>query len=101
MVAHMGLRMQPTEVLPTSVARAELTAITAEFRHEGASAGIVVFGNRRVPQAAVVPYELIELLDPVIEDLVVAARLRARLADDDGHRATLHEVAANLGIAFE
>lgn len=87
-----------TPVLPTSEARAELTTITAEFRAHGAAAGIVVFGNRRVPEAAVVPYELIELLDPIIEDLVIAARARERLVADDGSRFSLDDVAAEFGI---
>jgi hypothetical protein len=91
----------PTEVLPTSEARAELSAITAGFREQGAAAGIVVFGNRRVPEAAVVPYELVELLDPIIEDLVIAARVRERLAADDGERFSLETVAAEFGIDLD
>lgn len=91
----------PTEVLPTSEARAELLSITAAFRRQGAAAGIVVFGNRRVPEAALVPYELVELLDPVIEDLVIGARIRERLAEDDGTRHTLEEVAAEFGVTLD
>lgn len=91
----------PTEVLPTSEARAALTTITAEFREQGAAAGIVVFGNRRVAEAAVIPYELVELLDPVIEDLVIAVRVRERLAADDGTRFTPEEVAAEFGIDLD
>ncbi|MGH8910770.1 MAG: hypothetical protein ACRD0K_30810 [Egibacteraceae bacterium] len=86
------------EVLPTSEARSRLTEITAHFRREGARAGIVVFGSRRRPEAAVVPYELIELLDPIVEAIVVAARARQRLADDDGTRYTIDDVAERLGI---
>jgi len=86
------------EVLPTSEARSRLTQIIAHFRREGAGAGIVVFGSRRRPEAAVVPYELIELLDPIVEDIVVAARTRQRLANDDGTRYTIDEVADQLGI---
>ena len=97
----MPTRIVPLEVLPTSEARAELTTITAEFRAHGAAAGIVVFGNRRVPEAAVVPFELIELLDPVIEDLVIAARVRERLATDDGSRFSVDDVAEELGINLE
>jgi hypothetical protein len=48
-----------------------------------------------------VPYELIELLDPIIEDLVIAARVRERLAADDGARYTLEEVAAEFGLDFD
>jgi hypothetical protein len=40
-----------TEIMAVSEARACLTEITAIFRAEGAAAGIVVFGNRRVPEA--------------------------------------------------
>ena len=97
----MATRTLPTEVLPTSEARAKLTSITAEFRDQGAAAGIVVFGSRRVPEAAVVPYELVELLDPIIEDLVIAARIRERLAEDDGNRFSLEEVAAEFGIDLD
>lgn len=87
------------EVLPVSEARACLTEITAIFRKEGASAGIVVFGNRRVPEAAIVPYEIIELLDPIIEDMVIATRIRARDAADTGVRHSLEEVLAELGLS--
>ena len=87
------------EVLPVSEARACLTEITAIFRREGASAGIVVFGNRRVPEAAIVPYEIIELLDPIIEDMVIATRIRAREAADTGVRYSLEEVLSELGMS--
>lgn len=87
------------EVLPVSEARACLTEITAIFRKEGASAGIVVFGNRRVPEAAIVPYEIIELLDPIIEDMVIATRIRARDAADTGVRYSLEEVLSELGLS--
>ena len=48
-----------------------------------------------------VPYELIELLDPVIEDLVVAARVRERLSDDDGERVSLADVVARFNIDLD
>ncbi len=87
------------EVLPVSEARACLTEITAIFRKEGAAAGIVVFGNRRVPEAAIVPWEIIEMLDPIIEDMVIATRIRARDAADTGVRYTLDEVLEELGLS--
>ena len=88
-------------VLPTSVARSELTKILAAFRDRGAAAGPVLFGNQRKPEAAVVPYELIRLLDPIIEDLVIAARVQERLAEDTGERITHEEVIATMGWAPE
>ena len=90
--------LPPTEVLPTSEARKLLTAIVADFREHGAASGPVLFGSHRRPEAAIVPYELLELLDPVIEDLVIAARVRARLAEDDGTRLSVDEVAAKFGL---
>lgn len=93
--------LPPTEVLPTSEARRLLTAIAAEFRERGAASGPVLFGSRRRPEAAIVPYELIELLDPLIEDLVIAARVRERLAADTGTRHSLKEVAAEFGLEID
>lgn len=88
-------------VLLTSDARKHLTSITAAFREQGAAAGPVVYGNHRKPEAAILPYELVELLDPIIEDLVIAARIRERLADDSGERFTLDQVADELGISLD
>ncbi len=88
-------------VLPTSDARRLLTSITAEFRERGTAAGPVIYGNHRKAEAAIVPYELVELLDPIIEDLVVAARVRERLDADDGIRYSLDEVASRLGISLD
>lgn len=94
----MAKVLPPTEVLPTSEARRLLTTITAQFRERGAASGPVLFGSRRRPEAAIVPYELIELLDPLIEDMVVAARVRERMAADTGARYSLEEVAAEFGL---
>lgn len=93
--------LPPTEVLPTSEARRLLTSITADFREHGAASGPVLFGSHRRPEAAIVPYELLELLDPVIEDLVIAARVRERLAEDDGTRLGVDEVAARFRLHLD
>jgi predicted nucleotidyltransferase len=50
----MRLSSAPSEVIPTSEARAQLTSITAAFRESGVAAGIVVFGAYRRPEAAVI-----------------------------------------------
>ncbi len=84
-------------VLPTSVARRDLTKIVAAFRARGAAAGPVLFGSQRKPEAAVVPYGLIRLLDPIIEDLVISARVQERLTEDTGERITHAEVIATMG----
>ena len=97
----MATRTDLRQVLPTSEARALLTSITAQFRARGAACGPVLFGSHRVAEAALVPYELVELLDPIIEDLVIAARVRERRAADDGVRYSLDEAAAELGITLD
>jgi len=84
-------------VLPTSVARSQLTKIVAAFRARGAAAGPVLFGSQRKPEAAVVPYELIRLLDPIIEDLVIAARVEERMSEDTGERISHDEVVTAMG----
>ena len=61
----------------------------------------MLFGSHRRPEAAIIPYELVELLDPVIEDLVIAARVAERLAVDDGKRFRVDEAAAELGLDLE
>lgn len=92
----MTAAASPT-VLPTSEARKNLTSITKAFR-TGASVAPVLFGSHRKPEAAIVSYELLQMLDPIIEDLVIAARVKARLAEDDGTRHSLEEVEARLGL---
>jgi len=94
--------ISPEQVLPTSDARAHLTKIVAGFRDRGAAAGVCVFGSHRKPEAAVVPYAVFEALSDQIEELVVQARLRERLAEpDNGDRFTTDEVAVRLGIELD
>jgi hypothetical protein len=47
----------PHEVLPTREARAQLPAMLAQFRKEGADAEPVVIGARRKPEAVVLSYQ--------------------------------------------
>jgi len=100
-MAGVAKVLPPTAVLPTSEARKSLTAIAAAFREHGASSSPILFGSHRKPEAAIVPYELIELLDPIIEHRVIAARARERLTDDDGTRYTVEDVAASLGLELD
>ena len=94
----MVSRLLPRKVLPTSEARSTLTGITAAFRASGAAAGIVVYGDHRKPEAAIVPYELIELLDPIIEDLVILARVAERATTVQAPSRDLNLVLEDLGL---
>lgn len=84
-----------------SSAREHLTTHVARFRAEGINAEPVVFGDRRQPEAVLLPYETFELLLDVAEDIAIAERIRERLAADRGNRTPLAEVAAEFGIDLD
>ncbi len=83
-------------------------AVIAQFSNAHTSHGRSVsrvrrsslFGSYRKPEAAIVSYELLQMLDPIIEDLVIAARVKARIAEDDGTRS-LEEVEARPGLDLD
>ena len=81
--------------------RARLTGHVARFREEGIEAEPVIFGERRKPQAALLPYETFQLLLDVAEDVVIAERIRRRDAADAGDRTTLEEIAAEFGVDLD
>lgn len=89
--------MRATPTATISEARARLTKIVASFR-EGQDAEPVVFGDRRTPEAVVIPYALYELLQDVAEELVIAAQVQERRAADTGVRHSFEDVAARFGI---
>lgn len=70
----------------------------ARFRSEGVAADPVVFGDHRRPEAVLLPYETFTLLLDIAEDIAIAERIRRRLADDNGNRTSLADVAEELGI---
>lgn len=84
-----------------SDARKHLTQHVARFRAEGLDAEPVVFGDHRQPEAALVPYEMLDLLLDVAEDIVIGERIRERDASDDGARTTLGDLAAELGVDLD
>ena len=91
----MRVRTAPTATI--TEARDRLTKIVASFRASD-DAEPVVFGDRRTPEAVVIPYELYEMIQDVAEELVIAAQAHERRAVDTGTRYTLPEVAERFGI---
>lgn len=81
--------------------RKNLTGHVARFRSEGVDADPVVFGDRRRPEAVLLPFDTFELLLEVAEDIVLAQRVRERAATDDGTRVTLAEAADRFGINLD
>jgi len=84
-----------------SDARAQLTTHVARFRSEGIDAEPVVFGDHRLPEAVLLPYDTFELLLDVAEDILIGERIRERRAADTGHRTSLADAAAELGIDLD
>jgi len=84
-----------------SEARTRLPAHVRQFREQGLDAEPVVLGDRRNPDAALLPYETFKLLLDVAEDIAIAQRIRERDAADDGTRTTLAEAADEFGIDLE
>lgn len=81
--------------------RDRLTGHVARFREEGVEAEPVIFGDRRKPQAALLPYETFQLLLDVAEDVVVAERIRRRDAADSGSRTTLSGLADEFDVDLD
>lgn len=84
-----------------SEARKGLPGHVRRFREQGLDAEPVILGDRRQPDAALLPYEMFELLLDVAEDIAIAQRIRERDATDDGQRTTLADAAAEFGIDLE
>ena len=78
--------------------REHLTRHVARFREQGIEAEPVIFGERRKPQAALLPFETFELLLDLAEDAVIAERVRQRDAVDSGNRTTLSELADEFDV---
>ncbi len=89
---------QAPRVLSTTEAREAIPGLARRFRQEGLAADIVFFGPHRRPAGEIVPVELLEALAPYLEDLVVAHRVRERLADHAGERVSLDELDERLGF---
>lgn len=81
--------------------RKHLLSHVARFRAEGIDAAPVVFGDRRQPDAVLLPYETFVLLLDVAEDIAIGERIRERAANDSGRRTPLDEVAADFGIDLD
>lgn len=88
---------RPTEVLPTTEARAKLSQIVAGFKRDGVGAAPVTFGSHRNPQGVIIAWDLwLEIL-PAIEDQLDAAEARHRLNRAGDDRVTFDHAAQALG----
>jgi len=88
----------PPEVLPTSEARTVLSATLERFRSEGMTAQPLFFGSHRKVEAVGIPASLYEVLADAVEEAILNAQVRARIAAAGGRTQTWDEVLAEVGI---
>lgn len=98
---YMNVYSLETGVETVSDTRKHLTGHVARFRAEGLDASPVVFGDRRHPDAVLLPYETFQFLLDIAEDLAIAERIRSRAATDNGNRTSLRDVAERFGIDLD
>ncbi len=85
------------EVLPTSQARAELSAATSRFRLHGLLARPVLFGSHRKAEGAIISVELFEQLLPEIESIQLSETLKQRI-NDGLPRISFEELVNQVGL---
>lgn len=85
------------EVLPTSQARAELSAATSHFRLHGLLSQPVLFGSQRRAEGAIISFELFEQLLPEIESIQLSEVLRQRI-NDGLPRISFEELVHQVGL---
>ena len=81
--------------------RRRLTQHVQQFRDQGVEAPPVIFGDRRQPEAALLPYETLNMLLDIAEDVAIAQRIRERDAADTGERTTLADAADEFGVDLD
>lgn len=96
-VVYVKMSPAPRNVLTVTEAREAAPGLAREFRDKGIAGGIVFFGSHRRPDAAIVPGELLEALEPYLEDLVIAQRVRIR-AVEGSEAITLDELDEAVGF---
>lgn len=86
----------PAPVLSFREARDQLGRAVDSFRHDNPE--ILVFGSHRKPEAAVVPFELVDQLLSRVDDEEIAAIVRERRTMD---REPLADVASRFGVDLD
>ena len=93
----MPVKRMP-DVLPTYEAREQLSKALARFRESGARSEPLFFGAHRRPEAAIVPFALLEELLPILDDIWIASEANERLSGDTGQRLSFDDVSSALGL---
>lgn len=93
---YTGVMSTPAPVLSFREARDKLGRAVDSFRHDNPE--ILVFGSHRKPEAAVVPFELVDQLLSRVDDEEIAAIVRERRTMDS---EPLADVAARFGVDLD
>ena len=85
----MSMKLKHSEVLPTSEARSELSAIISRFREEGNESTPVLFGSHRKPEGVIIPFSMWQEILEQIEDIELEKLVRDRISD--GNKSLLFD----------
>ena len=75
------MNLKQSEVLPTSEARSELSAIISRFREEGKESAPVLFGSHRKPEGVIIPFSMWQEILGQIEGIELEKLVRDRILD--------------------
>lgn len=82
MTPPTALSHSPAEVLSATEARTSLPSVLDDFRDRGMVAEPVFFGSHRRAEGVIIPVELFRELLPAIEEVLLKATVRERIAQD-------------------
>jgi antitoxin StbD len=88
----------PQTVVPSSEARDHLSSYLKHFREKGGQAAPVVFGSHRKPEGVILSYERYEWQTEILDELVASEEVREAIAQDNGNRVELADVAREAGF---
>ena len=86
-----------TRVLTSSEARTALPSLGAEIEREGIGFAPVLFGAHRKPVGAIVSVALLDQLESLLEDVVIAPEIHERIERGAGE-ASMAQIAEGLGL---
>lgn len=86
-----------TRVLTSSEARTALPSLGVEIERKGIEFAPVLFGAHRKPVGAIVSVELLDQLESLLEDIVIAPQVRERIERGEAE-ASMAQVAEDLGL---
>ena len=88
----------PPTVLSASEARVSLPAVLDDFRDHGLASTPVFFGNHRKAEGVIIPVDLFYALIPAIDDILLKASVRDRIAENVESLDLDAKVAESLGL---